>query len=551
MIKLNSSKLIDKLLIMLLMMSIAAYLVGYGIINFWGFPLFCDTDMYADTAVAKLMWEQKTLFPDGWLFGNQYYVVATPVLCALLYGIVGNVNIAMALATEIMTVLLILSLIYVLRPFTKDSQSYLVACLLLLSVAFAPSGVASTHAQLLFIMASYYACYLITMFLVLGDYIRTVHHSQQKRPGMWILCLVLCFATGMQSLRQTAIMVLPLLACEIFLSLRRLILKQKMWQKSSLSRVLTYCAANVLGLVTIHLLNPAHYVLYEASSPLTASVIRDRAIRAWTSFLRISGLQFVTDNDVSSFYGVFSVFLILLVLGATVLWLMKIHRQEDSLTLCWLVSVVSVLAVALSTILTSTAMRPIYLFTWFAVVIFSAIQVLTHLPPVPKRVVTALLCVLCLGSLYYSYRSDIMLAIRTHESDKPVNISKAHDVHPGTSFYDSQQLCQWALENGYEYVYGCWFTSPRIAVHSGGDLTAGYWLRGEPLCPIGYLNLQNIYGPEENAKAIYVTTEEEEPDLLFAAKEQGVSMTEVATFGMFTAYTSPIPLMEGQPFSYQ
>lgn len=547
----RSAKLAEKLLMTMLIAVIAAYLVGYGIINFWGFPLFCDTDMFADTTIAKLIWEQKSLFPEGWIFSNQYYVIATPVLCALFYGIVGNVNIAMALATELMTLLLLLSLCYVIRCFSKDLIFCLTGCLMLLSAALAPSGVASTHAQLLFIMASYYACYLVTFFVVLGDYIRAVQHPQLRRSGMWVVCLFLCFATGIQSLRETAILILPLIACELFFSLRRLFLKEKMWQLPSLIRVLSYAFANILGLLTTYILSPAHHLLYEESAPFTLSVLQNRAVQAWNGFRRVSGLQFIAGSDVSPFFGMWSLFLILLVLGAACLWLWKFRRQQEPLHICWLLSLVSVLAVTLSTVVTSTTMRPIYLFTWFAVVIFSVLLVLTHLPTIAKRVVILFLCVMSLGSLYHSYHQDVQLAIGFHKNPSQITLSEYHDVHPGTSGYDSQQLCQWAIEQGYEYVYGDWFTAPRVSVHSGGKLTAGYWWRSQPLHPLGYLNLQNIYGAEENAKAIYVVTDTDEDAMLAAAAEQGVTMTQVVTMGKYTAYTSPVPLMEGQTLSYE
>ena len=48
--------------------------------------------MYSDAQIAKLMWEQKTIFPKNWIFGNQYYVIATPVLAAVMYGICGDIQ---------------------------------------------------------------------------------------------------------------------------------------------------------------------------------------------------------------------------------------------------------------------------------------------------------------------------------------------------------------------------------------------------------------------------------------------------------------------------
>ena len=57
---------------------ILAYLAVFGLIGFRGFAHLATADMYEDTLVARLMWEEKSLFPRSFLFGNQVYVAATP-----------------------------------------------------------------------------------------------------------------------------------------------------------------------------------------------------------------------------------------------------------------------------------------------------------------------------------------------------------------------------------------------------------------------------------------------------------------------------------------
>ena len=66
----------EKILLIPVILVSLAFLIVFGIINFMGFEQFCVPDMYADTLVARLMWEEKTLFPRGFVFGNQLYVIA-------------------------------------------------------------------------------------------------------------------------------------------------------------------------------------------------------------------------------------------------------------------------------------------------------------------------------------------------------------------------------------------------------------------------------------------------------------------------------------------
>ena len=79
---------------------ILAQLLVFAYLGVRGFPRYCNSDTFADMQVARRMWEQKSLFPSGWTFGNQCYVVATPVLTALFYGLLGNINLSMASTTD-------------------------------------------------------------------------------------------------------------------------------------------------------------------------------------------------------------------------------------------------------------------------------------------------------------------------------------------------------------------------------------------------------------------------------------------------------------------
>ena len=78
-------------------------------------PEYYDGDIYADIEYAKQAWKAKSLFPQNWVFGNQTYVVATPALAAIIYGIINNAVLAMGIASCIMTVLLVLTYDWMLK----------------------------------------------------------------------------------------------------------------------------------------------------------------------------------------------------------------------------------------------------------------------------------------------------------------------------------------------------------------------------------------------------------------------------------------------------
>lgn len=307
---------LEKALIFFTLGCIFAYLFVFTVTNITGFAKFCNSDMYADTLVAKRMWEQKTLFPQGWIFGNQYYVIATPVWAALFYGITGNTNTAMILATEVMTILVLVSFFWMLRSFSKNHAANLVCCLLLISSIISPDGPCSENGQLFFLQASYYACYLITLFVVFGDYIRACS-SSQKRWGIWTLTVVLSFTTGMQSLRQTVVMVLPIIAFELFQLLRKKLRWEDSWDLKNTNRIFRVCSytvANVAGAVTAKLLNVQHSTIFGSYPPVNKENPLGWLYAIWDALKGIAGLDFAFHPDYYPIITIFALFLVLIFL---------------------------------------------------------------------------------------------------------------------------------------------------------------------------------------------------------------------------------------------
>lgn len=521
--------------------------------NIFGFTLFCDSDTYPDTYISKLMWEQKTVFPQGWIFGNQLYVIATPVLAALFYGLTGSINWAMILATETMSLLIVLSFLWLLRAITKSWLAASSCCLLLVASVIAPSGPYSTNAQLFFLQASYYACYLITLFVVYGDYVRSFQ-TQKLRPIALGLSMALSFATGMQSLRQTVIMTLPILACECFLALRRLILREKLWGasvRSTFLRAICYAFANIAGVLIVKQVPITQYTIIGDLSPVPLSALSSRLAPILNAFLEISGLIYVGDPTQSWFPGFFALVQFGLCVGGGIVWLSHIKQKKTPLEVCWLLSLVGIIGVCLSSIFFKITIRSIYLFLYYPLVAFSGLLLVQRQNYPPRKYAAAiLLCILSLGNLFFSYRLWAEVALQNSPSlaGKAFRLTRAYG-YPSMAWdsedhIDAQNMCTWAMEGGYTYLYGNWENVPHIAVHSDGALAAGYWYPTPNIYQLmPYLNLLDIYGEDENAKALYIFTPRDELQGIQLAEEQGISMTKVAEFGQYRAYTSSAPLM--------
>lgn len=510
----------EKWLSALTILVMACYFAVFAVINFKCFARFCEQDMYADTLVAMMMWEQKSLFPLGYVFGNQLYVVATPVLSALFYGLTGSPNTAMALATTVMSALIMLSFFWMLRPFVKRSLSLSCAALMLAACAFGDKLVNQEMGQLLFIFCSYYACYLITLFVVMGDYTRSMT-DPRLRPLPLVLALLLSFATGMQSLRQTCIMVLPILAFEglqLLLGFRAQGRAAFQERKMPLLRTLAYAGANVAGLLFVKLFSVHQYTIFD-SAPAGLS---QRLADIYVAFRDVAGFGWAGPEH--PFFTLLLAFQLALLFGALALQLRHIRRRSALSDLWWLL-LTGIAAVTAAALVTSLRIRAVYLFTYYPLLALSAALVLEQAGPRLRRLTALTMCLLSLTNLYVSYLPSIRSALAPRE--EPL-----------------EQISAWAVENGYELVYGNHTAvAPGIAAYSDGALVAGCWDEEIMFKAKPYLNIQNIYSLEDVERAVFVFTPGDMDYAREAAMNAGAELSFQGQYGEFSVYTSTVQLM--------
>ena len=495
-------------------------LLAFAVLNFGGFAQFCTTDMYEDTLVARLIWEQKTLFPSNYLFGNQFYVIATPVLAALLYGITGSMNLSMALATTVMSILILLSLNWMLKPFVRKAYLRYAALLTLVLSVYGPNTLIREDGQLFFVMCSFYACYLITFFYLMGDYARA-RESEDLRLPAFILALILSFCTGMQSLRQTCVSMLPILCFEFFLAFLRLIKKSPLWEKGKrmpLIRAGGYLAANAAGVIFIKLLGVQRNEIYYGQSIFSGASIRDKISDLHQAIITVSGYDFTRSGN-EPFFIVLFLFLTLLLIAA----LFIILRRGDFTSAAssfWLICVISIMAVVAASFVTSVSLRPIYLFPYYTLPALSFVVVIGKLKPQLKNVLCVLICVLAFANIHYSYGEEL---------EKTIN-------PPENTF---AQISDFAVANGFEYVYGSHsHTAPGIAAASDGKLIAGCWTDDIIFKVSPHINIKDIYHFDDYSKAIFVFLETEVPLAETEAEGNGTELTFLGQFGNFYAYST-------------
>ena len=519
---------------LLAVLGLALYLVIFGIINFKYLACFADGDIYSDTLVAREMWQQKTIFPEGWIFGNQYYVIATPVLAAIFYGLTGRMNLAMALATELMGILELLCLDRMLCPLTARRDFRLCALLLFAAAPMGTAIVSEPQGQLFFVLASYYACYAVTLFFVLGDYIRARRNPEAVRPASLTVSLLLCFATGMQSLRQTAVMILPLLALQALGLLRHLVRRETLFPRAERAgwiRAALYAAANLAGCLLIRALGIPSMSIY-MDNALATDGMAQRLRALWVALRGISGLDAVQFGAAGVVFLLFFVFQLILILRAMLQVAGKLRRGLDGAQLLWLFCLLSLLGVLLAGLLIQIKMRAIYLFVWYLWVVLSLLLVLNREPEESKqraasgrlrRLAAAAACILAVVNLPASYGGSLRQA---REEDYSAKLALVED----------------AKAAGVEYIYGDWMFAPSYLALSDGALTGGFW--DDILLNVNEgINLQNIYSEEDNEKALYLVNDWNHDYFLELTEEMGATVSLFGEYGFCTAWRSDRQLM--------
>ncbi len=510
---------------------LAFYLAAFAIINFRGLTEYMNNDIYADTLVAKYMWDKKSLFPDGWVFGNQYYVAATPVLSALFYGLTGSVNLAMALATTGMTAAILASLYWLLRPFCGRTGA-LAGMTALVSSVLAMNLDSREEAQLLFVLASYYSCYLLSLLITWGDYVRCIFLKERNSCFPFFLGLLLSFANGMQSLRQTCIMVAPLLALEGLRVLSALLRRRKPdWRLTV--RVAAVTAANLCGVLCIRLFHVPAVHIYGEMSPVHLGDLPDRLLQLIKAGTKITGLWYVEyyasrNGTLAFFILIFSILSIAAVLAACRRTAMRLYcGNTGGLELLICLCVLSIAAACASMLLFQMEIRSVYLFMWYLLVCLSVVSMLRVDNQRGKRLALILLCAISAANLYFSYKDSLVCSLAPNFKNNPPYYTDIADE---------------LVSRDFKILYGPATITCDICGLTDGKVLSSPWWR-TPFKALTYIAPQDLRDSEDNAQAAYLLTDAQLEEALYLAEKKGAQLTLIRQFDTMGLYTSSIQLM--------
>lgn len=488
------------------------------LINFSAVPSFYDADMYCDYQYAIEVWKDKSIFPEGWVFGNQLNVVSTPVLAALIYGLSGNINFSMGLASTIMTVLVLACFDWMVKPVLNTAESRLLAIALFLTITlYGGSAVDGRDGwTLFFTMCSYYAGYSITAFIAFGCYLRSLSGNFRKQTVvLFIIGCIFSFGTGIQSIRQTAIMVCPILAVEFL----RLIVSHKTWKNNTkpLWIAAGIALSNFLGLVYIRIRGVNQNQIF---GTIGLTLLEDMKNAARESILN---LQILLDSDFSESNADLLIYRILCI-GSLLLMLRNWKQKKDTapVVLGLLISA-SVLCIVATDIFTTIICRPRYYFMLFPLVCYLAAYGYEHVPRQMKWGLIAMTVV-------------FFCTAAVHELPEV-----CHDVK-NRKEEDSYAISEYLLDNGYTTIYAHWEHGNRVAIASNGKLRVGFWYTQERTFePITYLCNLDVFH-EDPQRCVYFFGGQERADIgIQKAEAVGVALEYLAYYPDSNTYIYRAP----------
>lgn len=493
-------------------------------INFSINPEYYDGDIYNDINYAKEAWKAKSLFPKDWIFGNQTYVVATPVLAALFYGITGNGFTAMAIASSIMTVLTLLTYDWMTRTlFSYNERTagflFMIGFLLLKAhVATSQQGI-----QAFFTMASYYACYLINAFIVYGCYVRI---RQGKFTGKHIVLAVigaaLSFGTGMQSLRQTAVMALPLVACEVLL----IIIYSAKDKRFAISYSTLFSAivfiANIAGLVAMRFIEINQNSIYGTTA--FVSSFKDFFRKLFLNMESVA-LTFGLDALELRMRLVASIPFLLIILIGFILCVkdyIKNKCNEQGRFVLVMLLTLGCVSVFAAGVLTDVVNRALYYFMIYPLLAVCVSYIIVKFEK-NRDVLFAVVAVFTAGMIIFRTAG----AVEEIKAGKDKN-STAH------------QIANYMLDNGYDTIYSVFGLSgvmdgaENVVVASGDKIHIVQFKNvdsSKPMKPVEYLCVKDGYKQWDNSKSLYLLRDHELPKVKKIAEKYDVTMAEKARFG--------------------
>lgn len=304
------------LILVILVIGILSY------INIFHFNYKMNSDLASNVQLARLMWQYKTIIPKSWIFSSEIIIINPATLAAIIYGLLGNMNLSMGLSCCLF-MYIECALLYRLCRCLKMSK--ISSCLTVLTFLVIPGNM--TNLENLFLFAAYYSEYIITILLFLTGYART-KNGDKKFPIELLLSDILIIILSISGVRIALMLTAPMLGVVLAGSMITLIFNRdvsKLYKDNK--KIFTVVILSFL------------ISLFGFISPFSVQMDTSRNIRhAGEKFVNEvipAFLDVICIHDNSSFVSVINITVLLTVIFICLLMVIKyindhIHGHESS-----------------------------------------------------------------------------------------------------------------------------------------------------------------------------------------------------------------------------
>ncbi len=501
---------------------------GIILINYNAQCLY-NIDMYSDILAAKEMWTEKTIFPDTWVFGNQFYIAATPVVSALMYGILGDSFLAMATASSLMMVLVLLSFVYCLKEAVDKKYLTLgLFCIIGGTILCAGAGTDVRAWQILYTMASYYSFYFIGVLLNLGVWLRLKKYG--KVTPMIFVALILNFALGMNSLRHTLNGCLPLIALDFMLVLNELI-KTKKLKTAFVANVknivfdIAVIVTNIAGVIAVKFFDiKSDPIIEEAKLTYLPSELFRNIIDTAKDVAAIMGFSLYKEG--AKGIPLLIIATAFAAVGAACVIMIVKNKEETPLTYLIAFCAICLTAVAVTGVFILRT-RHIYFYMWYLMLACCILYFAQKLKGKHKAIFLTAILIFGIVNGSYAFHADLNKIRERRE--------------------DTEYMTEDLYDSGVEYIFSSTQFSPRIAATSHDKIKHGFVFpdlkqeTGYATYPVWYIQSPEIFEHEGDKSAVFAVTSEQWEALEEIATEDYIELikSDLVLFKQYETVEGP------------
>lgn len=434
-----------------------------------------NSDIAQTGIYSRAVWESGTLVPKGFFAWSESGIFSLGLLGAPVYGLTKSIWAAQTIPPVIISALILVAVIYLLKglEITKDNMIFFITFLLSFPI--------SAYVQsMTFLFYAAYAQVVLTLFWILGDYVRIMEGKLAHEKLHMCLQFLIAFLQGCNSSRGVLMVYAPLLLLQlvrcVFLFFQKKHVGRQNW------KLLCYC--------TICLV-----ISY-------ATTYAPWSVRAHAQ-LHIRGtLQHFVKNIIPSILGFVGVrnnpnyFLKLVIitvflLSALVL-IFRIAKASESinnkicnaLVCCWFSLGITIVMLTLGRM--DTAGR--YFLTAIYIAAFSLVWLFQH-PKISKQAVYAFKLVFIIYACINLYKNFL-----------PSIYSEGGEY---------TEISNWMQENAYKYGYAEYIDANGMTVSVDGEVQiSGINMNDLTMCR--WVTDESWYPPalDENLSVVYIIRKE-------------------------------------------